>query len=311
VSVSALTTLSTPYLIRASDRIADGLVDRAPAPLRSAIDWYTTWVENLRGDEDRSHRARIHGLIRKWLIQIAVDLALITGGMILAWHLAGSELIAPAWLPSWFGGLPTLWWLMAMLGALPVLVHLWYKQRALAMVLAELAWPRNGNLRLDRLRVIVSLAFQSIAIALIAALLVLISITLLPPWPVLVALLAILGLVLALGWHRFVTLYYRAQVSVMENFAGHPEHHAHAAPAAFLEDTVMFPLQLPPGIGTAGKAIRELGVRKLSGASIVAIERDGKRLVNPGPDDVIDHGDTVVLFGTEEQVRQARLLLLG
>jgi len=312
VSVSAITTLLTPYLIRSSDGIATMLVDRTPAPLRSAMDWYTRWVMNLSLPGNDVQRTRIRGLIRKWLIQIAIDLALITGGMVLAWRLAKAEIVAPAWLPEWTGGLSTVWWMAVMIIALPLLVHLWYKQRALAMVLAELAIPRGVSARADRVRVIATLAFQGIALGAVAVLLTAISLTLLPPWPVLLALLGVLGLILLIGWSRFITLYYRAQVSVMETFAGNPEDTAHHAPApALMDDAVMLPIELPPGFPAVGKAIRDLEIRKACGASIIAIERGGARIVNPSADEILAADDIVTLFGTEDQVRQARALMLG
>lgn len=312
VSVSAITTLLTPYLIRSSDRVASGLVDHAPAPLRSAMDWYTRWVENLRAPGDNVQRTRIRGLIRKWLIQIGIDLALITGGMVLAWRMAKAEIAPPAWLPEWSGGMPTVWWMAVMIIALPLLVHLWYKQRALAMVLAELAIPRGGTARADLVRMIATLAFQAIALGGVTVLLTAISLTLLPPWPVLLGLLGVLALMLFIGWGRFVTLYYRAQISVMETFAGNPEDAVHHAPApALLDDAVMLPIELPPGIAAVGKALRDLDIRQVCGASIIAIERGGTRIVNPPADEILAADDIVTLFGTEDQVRQARTLMLG
>lgn len=276
------------------------------------MDWYTRWAQNLRQSGDDTQRSRIRGLLRTWLIQIGIDLALITGGMVLAWQLAQADYPAPAWLPAWSGGLPTVWWMAVMVIALPLLVHVWYKQRALAMVLAELAIPRGGSERADRLRVIAMLAFQAIALAAVVLLLSVISLTLLPPWPVLLALLGVLGLLLVFGWSRFITLYYRAQVSVMETFAGHADDTTHHAPVPpLLDDAVMLPVELPPGIAAVGRTIRQLEIRKTSGASIIAIERNGSRIVNPSADEVLSADDIVTLFGTEDQVRQARQLMLG
>ncbi|HEX3135286.1 MAG TPA: TrkA C-terminal domain-containing protein, partial [Planctomycetota bacterium] len=223
-----------------------------------------------------------------------------------------AEIVAPAWLPDWSGGLPTMWWIVVMLIALPLLVHLWYKQRALAMVLAELAIPRSGSARADRLRGIAMLAFQAIALGAVAVLLTAISLTLLPPWPVLLVLLGVLGLILLVGWSRFITLYYRAQVSVMETFAGSPADATHHAPApTLLDEAVLLPIELPPGVPAVGKAIRDLEIRQASGASIIAIERNGARIVNPAAEVVLAADDLVTLFGTEDQVRQARTLMVG
>jgi K+/H+ antiporter YhaU regulatory subunit KhtT len=73
----------------------------------------------------------------------------------------------------------------------------------------------------------------------------------------------------------------------------------------------MLPIELAPGITAVGKAIRDLEIRKVCGASIIAIERHGKRLVNPAADEVLMADDIITLFGTEEQVREARKLMLG
>jgi K+/H+ antiporter YhaU regulatory subunit KhtT len=129
---------------------------------------------------------------------------------------------------------------------------------------------------------------------------------------VLIVLLVVLALILLIGWSRFITLYYRAQVSVMETFAGSPDDAAHHAPApALLDEAVMLPIELPPGVPAIGKAIRDLEIRKVCGASIIAIERGGTRIVNPPAEEVLAQDDIVTLFGTEDQVRQARQMLLG
>ncbi|MFA5205512.1 MAG: cation:proton antiporter [Lentisphaeria bacterium] len=311
VSVSGITTLISPYLIRSSDRISSAVVGHAPAPLRAALDWYARWAEALREmrhPKEASQAFQIRRLIRKWVLQIVIDLALVMSGMVLAWHLAAPRrLTPPAWLPGWTGGVPTLCWGIVMVLALPLMVHMWYKQRALAWLLAELVAPRPGS----PMRQVASLAFQVIVIAGIAILLTVFSVSLLPPWPVLALFLAFLILVLFLGWHRFVTFYYRAQVSVMESFADKPGEPLPAPSPALLDETVLIPFTLRAGLPAVGRSIRDLAIRSAYGANIVAIERHGRRLVNPQPDEQLQADDVVMLFGTEDQVRRARGALLS
>jgi K+/H+ antiporter YhaU regulatory subunit KhtT len=52
-------------------------------------------------------------------------------------------------------------------------------------------------------------------------------------------------------------------------------------------------------------------LRAQTGASIVAIERAGQRVINPGPDEVLCGGDRVLLLGQAEQLPGARALLVG
>jgi K+/H+ antiporter YhaU regulatory subunit KhtT len=42
---------------------------------------------------------------------------------------------------------------------------------------------------------------------------------------------------------------------------------------------------------------------------VVVIERDGKQIVNPGPDEELPGGARVLLLGSREQIEGARKLL--
>ncbi|HEY5883889.1 MAG TPA: cation:proton antiporter [Pyrinomonadaceae bacterium] len=64
-------------------------------------------------------------------------------------------------------------------------------------------------------------------------------------------------------------------------------------------------VQVEPGAAAVGKSIGELRLRKVSGVSIIAIIKDGHSDLNPGPETLINEGDTVVLIGTPENVDQA------
>jgi len=63
------------------------------------------------------------------------------------------------------------------------------------------------------------------------------------------------------------------------------------------------------GAPAVGRRIRELEVRSRTGASVVAIERGGQRIVNPSPDEELQVGDAVFLLGDRSQRRSARCLL--
>jgi K+/H+ antiporter YhaU regulatory subunit KhtT len=69
--------------------------------------------------------------------------------------------------------------------------------------------------------------------------------------------------------------------------------------------------RVSPGSRVAGKLIREIELRKQTGASIVGIERRQESLVNPGPDEEIEAGDLICLLGTPDQLKAASALLAG
>ncbi|MGQ9661356.1 MAG: cation:proton antiporter regulatory subunit [Kiritimatiellia bacterium] len=59
-----------------------------------------------------------------------------------------------------------------------------------------------------------------------------------------------------------------------------------------------------------GLTIAKTEIRKLHGVIVLALEkaaspRNGRRVVLvPGPDDVIEEGDVLVLFGSDQRLRQ-------
>jgi CPA2 family monovalent cation:H+ antiporter-2 len=70
-------------------------------------------------------------------------------------------------------------------------------------------------------------------------------------------------------------------------------------------------IEIRGGSPAAGKLIAELRLRTLTGASIVAIQRDGTSMINPGPEDDIQPGDFVLLLGTRDHLKAAEALLKG
>ncbi|MBC7106754.1 MAG: cation:proton antiporter regulatory subunit [Firmicutes bacterium] len=69
--------------------------------------------------------------------------------------------------------------------------------------------------------------------------------------------------------------------------------------------------RVEPEAEAAGKTIGQLQVRKRTGATIIAVVgRDRRKIVNPGPDQVIQEGATLVVMGERRQVRAFRELIL-
>ena len=53
----------------------------------------------------------------------------------------------------------------------------------------------------------------------------------------------------------------------------------------------------------------DVELRTQTGASIVGIERNGTKLINPGPDEDLREGDQVLLLGTRPQIDSAKAAL--
>jgi TrkA domain protein len=65
------------------------------------------------------------------------------------------------------------------------------------------------------------------------------------------------------------------------------------------------------GSPLAGRTIQETAIRRRTGASVIAILRDGRPLPNPGPEDGIEAGDTLLVVGNRQQVQRFRAEITG
>jgi CPA2 family monovalent cation:H+ antiporter-2 len=62
---------------------------------------------------------------------------------------------------------------------------------------------------------------------------------------------------------------------------------------------------IEPNSPAAGKSLRELDIRKNTGATVIAIARDGAANTNPGPDFTLQADDIVVLLGAHRDLDEA------
>ena len=87
-----------------------------------------------------------------------------------------------------------------------------------------------------------------------------------------------------------------------------PRHHPARAPLpSLLKESDVEGVTIAPNSPAAGKLIRELQLRTVTGASIVGIERNGTSLINPGPDEELLPGDQVLLLGNRTQLDAAKM----
>jgi len=69
--------------------------------------------------------------------------------------------------------------------------------------------------------------------------------------------------------------------------------------------------RIDPNAPCVGKTIGELRVREQTGATIIAvIEKDHRKTINPGPDQVIRAEATLVVAGERRQVKAFKQLIL-
>jgi CPA2 family monovalent cation:H+ antiporter-2 len=312
IAVSALTTLLTPYLIRATDGVVSWFDRTAPRWLAGHLDSYTRWVSHL-GENRRGNAAA--NFLRKWSWHIALNFLLIAGVFITAAALRGR--VHQQWpdAPGGEDGIKALLWLAAMFVSLPMLIASVRKLEAMAMLISELSVSRAAaGEATDAYRGVVRNTVLAFGCAGFLLILLVLSSTILPSWKLLIV-VAILVVVAYLFLRRsFTRLYSKAQAALFETFAQPPEQpHPESSTVipAMMREAKLKVVALRQDSPGAGKLIVELRLRTETGASIVGIERGGENIVNPAPDEELLPGDRVLLLGTRGQLEAAARALGG
>lgn len=319
VAVSALTTLTTPWLIKASDRSANWVERKLPRPIQTFASLYASWLEQLR----KAPKKTTGAAVRRALILLLVDFIALAGLIIAASinfpramvFLTGSlKLNAQVANILYFAATFAIGFPFA-LGILRVSKHL-------GMVLAEAALPASEKNRTDlalapRKMLIVTL---QLAVVLIVGLpLLALTQPFLPNFGgigfgVLILALAILFWRSAANLHGHVRA--GAQV-VVEALAAQTRKNPDPNAKNSLTDVH----HLLPGLGTptpvrieaksfaVGKSLAELNLRALTGATVLALSRGEEGMVIPEAKEVLQAGDTLALAGSNESVEAARELL--
>jgi CPA2 family monovalent cation:H+ antiporter-2 len=220
VAVSAITTLFTPYLIRASDPLARRLRILQPFGLRRILHLYTEWLQGLRLQGDR---AVIAAMVRRILLQAFVNFCLVAAIFGGGAYLANSPVLNlhehlpdPRFLHAAI-------WGAALVLSLPFLIAAYRKLKALAMMLAEVS-VRAGR-HTERARRVVAEVLPAVSIGAMLLLVCALSSSILPPAELLVAVLAMGALILVLLWRSLVKLHSRLQIALLETLQSEKESH--------------------------------------------------------------------------------------
>ena len=300
VMVSAVTTLTTPYLIRVSEGSADWIERKGPRWWVDFWRFYPSWLRSMRSEPgDRHHVAR--QFIRKLLGQLGLQLALLTAPILAAaafWDSYRERLPETVRLAWWGGG---LFWLGGALLALPVGWAFLRKYHALAMLVSELIFPRGSREEVGSARKWATFLFCGMGAVLGGVYLLVISSPLLPSgkmFPILMALVVAVGLV---SRKKLVELYAKGQSAIRDTFAVAPDPGEVRLPG----DSQVRSFRVGRGSGLIGQSLKETGLRKVSGVVVVAIERAGGSTVSPGPDERIFEGDELFVFGEKGQLELA------
>ncbi|HBA86184.1 MAG TPA: cation/H(+) antiporter [Verrucomicrobia bacterium] len=302
VSVSLLTTVVNPYLLRGSGSLAGFLKKWSSPRIVETVQLYNNWLERI--GEGRRNSAVLR-VTRRSIWIVIINAALIAAIFLGGAFLAGQKSLWLSPFEFWEGAGNVLIWLICALAALPLYVSSLRKIQALGMIVSEMCvppeimsgWARN-------LRMLITHAVLLLGLLGLGVLTFVLSAALLPSWKELVVLLTLLALVMWMRWRGMIRVYARAQAALFDLFARETPR-ASAPAIQSLLSVHMETIVVTPKSQSVGKRIVDLQLRTLTGANAVSIERDSETIVNPGPAETIHPGDRILLLGNQEQIEKA------
>ncbi|EIK72941.1 transporter, CPA2 family [Pseudomonas synxantha BG33R] len=225
VAVSAITTLLTPYLIRGADPLSLKIAAVMPKRMSRVFGLYGEW---LRSIQPQGEGAMLASMIRKIILQVGVNLALV-----IAIFFAGSFFAARigGYLEGWISDQSwqkALIWGGALLLSLPFLIAAYRKLKALSMLLAEMSVkPEMAGRHTQRVRRVIAELIPLLSLLVIFLLLAALSASILPTNKLLVLIAVVTAAVAAVLWRWFIRVHTRMQVALLETLDNHkdtPEH---------------------------------------------------------------------------------------
>lgn len=330
VAVSAITTLTTPWMIRASGPVANFVDKKLPKPLQTFVSLYGTWIENLKTSPDRT---TVSSKIKRLAGWIAIDTVLLAS-LVIGVSLLVGPIASFIQKHSAFDDTTAriVMIILVIVAASPFLIMIFRMTRTLGAILAEAAMPNKATGRIN----LMAAPRRAFVVSLQLAVVLLVSLPLLaltqPFLPTGVGTFILLVLFVVLGinlWKSAASLHghVRAVSEVIMEVLSKP------LPDPDPQATSVFPTnpqttdllaevkKLLPGVGepmaytietdtdAVGKSLSQLNLRGLTGSTVLAINREGDVVIQSIAQEKLRVGDTLALAGTREAVEAARNLL--
>jgi CPA2 family monovalent cation:H+ antiporter-2 len=320
VSVSAVTTLTTPWLIRSSGAVASFVDRKLPRPLQTVAVLYASWLERIRTSPRRGTTA---AQVRRLARVLAVDATAIAG--IVIGTALGAEGAVRFVLDHLGVGRPLAYWAIvgaAGLATVPFGAGVVRNARRMGVALAAAALPEEAQGQTD----LAAAPRRALTITLQLATVIVTGVPILAitqPFvrggaiPVVVALMvAVLGVAFwrgATNLQGHVRAGAQMIVEVLARQARGPGRDEGDALVRIAEvlpgigDPVV--VKLAPSSPAVGRTLAGLDLRGLTGATVLAIWRPEGGVMVPSAKEVLRAGDVLALAGSGEAVAAARTVL--
>lgn len=297
ISVSVITTFTTPYMIKAADPVSAWLHKVLPDKFVAMLNRRSQIAGQMSVAEDNLWK----NFFKKYLVRIALY------GMILTVILLGTKEYLPGLalriFPNWAEGWRDLLMIAVALGIMsPFLYGMAVNSGSLKQMADELV-SKNPRAKIT----VTAATFVRIFLAVGFAISAIMVFTDLSMWNFL---LIAAGLVLIfLLQHRATNRYTNIENRFLTNLNEKEEYRKRKAPVSTLMnekfdgyDIEIKAVTVVSDFNYAGQTLREMPFRHTSGVNIVKIQRGSKSILIPRGDEQVLPGDILLAVGTNRQL---------
>jgi CPA2 family monovalent cation:H+ antiporter-2 len=321
IAVSAITTLTTPLLIKLSNRAAASIDHWLPEPIQTVAALYGSWIERVRSSPRApTERSATNRIIRIILLDAALITAVVIG--------VDVEIDRLSALVSSMIGMPPervrfVVVLVAGLIMAPLIYGLITSARALGNRLARRAFadaqqgkvdpadaPRRALVIVVQLAVVLAVGIPVVAI----------TQPFLPPHQGAFVLALLTLVLLAAVWRNAANLqgHARAGAQIIASALSHQMASTDGSPdeTKVLEDVnAVLPglgepiaIRVVPQSIAVGRSLAQLNLRGATGATVLAIRRGSQQIPTPLGREVILADDVVAVAGAHDALAVARAI---
>jgi CPA2 family monovalent cation:H+ antiporter-2 len=304
VGAALVTALVSPFLIQHSSAVTAFVMKGEPKFLRDLLELYHRFLISVGENQKRS---RVLSLARQRLPLLSAATLFVTGLLI----------FAPLLLKVWNQYLPEsmapwgdhLFWVVAGVLVTGPLIGVWRRFAEFVKALVELGLSSDENAQRPVLQ---------ISLELMTAFLLFVWVWLLTPvsgasgWFFGAIVVTASAFTLVFG-RKIQYVHHRIDKELKEAILSVDEKRQRAREEWLKEhqewDLSLSELRVPESATWFGQSLGDLGLRSRFGCSIVALERQGFSISDPGPDTAIYPNDILLVLGTESQIENVRKFL--
>jgi CPA2 family monovalent cation:H+ antiporter-2 len=292
VAVSAITTFTTPYLIKSSEPFYRFLERQMPQKWVAGINRYSTSTAGITTMSD--WKVLLKAYTFNTIIHSVILIAIIFAGarylqpFITEHIISGNNGIIISLVVSLIVMAPFLWALAIRRIERKAHAHLWLNKK----------YTRGPLISLEILRI-------SLAIFAVGFLIFQFYST----WASISIALALIVLGMTIFSRKLQAFYDRMEHRFLYNLNAREEQNRQ--PEILPWDTHLTELTVSPESDVVGRSLVELAVRERYGVNIALIERGNKMIPTPGRDERLYPNDKVMLIGTDDQLAAVKELFNG